>query len=294
MGDSVPADQIVPMVQTKPRAIPPRFPRLMIAFHKAQSASGSGVSRVLDRSVFLAMLRAMMLLAMALVMTLVLAGRSRAEGAPFTNQQLTEGFMRTVFGLEYRSWSWQPYLVKKYTGPVRFYVHNLAENDRRAVVHRFVLNLSKQIRGLQTMIEPSADSANFHIYIVDRVQYEGIVRKRIYDNPRADAPGRCLVRVLSGKRGITGSSAVIVSDEGEFLFRRCLVEEVLQGLGPMNDDESLEHSVFNDTSRHARFTPFDRYILNMLYDRRIKPGMNSDAALTVLPVVIRDTRKRLN
>ncbi len=101
------------------------------------------------------------------------------------------------------------------------------------------------------------------------------------------------MRVLSGKSGISGSAAVIVSDEGEFLFRRCLVEEVLQGLGPMNDDETLEHSVFNDTSHHARFTAFDRYILNMLYDQRIKPGMNSKAALDLLPIVIRDTRRNL-
>ena len=75
-------------------------------------------------------------------------------------------------------------------------------------------------------------------------------------------------------KGIKRSAAVIVSDEGEFLFKRCLVEELLQGLGPMNDDEDLIHSVFNDSSRHSRFTVFDQIILNMLYDPRIKPGMS--------------------
>lgn len=217
-----------------------------------------------------------------------------AEAPSFTNKELTDGFMRTVFGLEYRSWSWQPYLVKKYTAPVRFYVHNLAKRDRRSMVHRFVLDLSRKVEGLQTTITSSADTANFLIYVVDRRQYEETVKTKIYDNTRADAPGHCLVRVLSDKRGINGSAAVIVSDEGEFLFRRCLIEEVLQGLGPMNDDDTLEHSVFNDTSHHARFTAFDRYILNMLYNQHIKPGMNSAAALTVLPAVIRDTRQKLH
>lgn len=217
-----------------------------------------------------------------------------AEASTFTNKELTDGFMRTVFGLEYRSWSWQPYLVKKYTAPVRFFVHNLAERDRRSMVHRFVLDLPRKVEGLQTTVAQSAETANFLIYVVDRRQYEEIVKTMIYDDAEAHAPGHCLVRVLSDKRGIRGSAAVIVSDEGEFLFRRCLVEEVLQGLGPMNDDDTLEHSVFNDTSHHTRFTAFDRYILNMLYNQRITPGMNSDAALTVLPIVIRDTRQKLN
>ncbi|WP_205470652.1 DUF2927 domain-containing protein [Breoghania sp. L-A4] len=223
---------------------------------------------------------------------LVCAG-AQGHAGTFTNRELTEGFVRTVFGLEYRTWSWQPYLVKKYTGPVRFYVHNLSKANRLPMAHRFLLEIGNKIDGLQTTIARSAAQANFHVYIVDRPQYAETVQNHIYDDPSADAPGRCLVRVMSDKSGISRSAAVIVSDEGEFLFRRCLIEEVLQGLGPMNDDESLEHSVFNDSSRHARFTEFDRYILNMLYDSRIMPGMNAKAARDVLPAVIRDTRKRL-
>ncbi|MDN3718295.1 DUF2927 domain-containing protein [Roseibium salinum] len=101
------------------------------------------------------------------------------------------------------------------------------------------------------------------------------------------------MRVVSGGNGIKRSSAVIVSDEGEFLFKRCLVEEVLQGLGPMNDDESLTHSVFNDSSRHSRFTVFDQLILNMLYDPRIKPGMSIEQVKPILPLVVRDARNRV-
>lgn len=224
----------------------------------------------------------------------VLAGPSSAtETTTFSNEQLTEGFMRTVFGLEHRSWSWQPYLVKKYTGPVRFYVHNLAERNRLPVAHRFLLSLNAHVRGLQVSLAENPETANFQVYIVDREQYAEIVQTKVYGDPQADAPGECLVRVLSDHKGISASYAVVVSDEGEFLFRRCLVEEVLQGLGPMNDDDTLEHSVFNDRTRHARFTRFDRYILNMLYDERFKPGMKADEALKLLPVVIRDTRRHL-
>ena len=61
--------------------------------------------------------------------------------------------------------------------------------------------------------------------------------REVYRRPTSSfAPGKCLVRVVSTSAGIIRSDAVIVADEGDFLFRRCTVEEVLQGLGPVNDD----------------------------------------------------------
>ncbi|MEP4769109.1 MAG: DUF2927 domain-containing protein [Roseibium sp.] len=220
-------------------------------------------------------------------------GPARAANDTFSIEELLNGFEKTVFGLEYRSWSWRPYQVKKFTKPVRFYIHNLSSRDRRKTVKRFIREIDQRVRGLSTGFAVNPAEANFEIYVVDRRQYEPVVKTDVYKNPRARVPGRCLVRVVSGKKGIKRSSAVIVSDEGEFLFRRCLVEEVLQGLGPMNDDENLTHSVFNDSSRHSRFTVFDQIILNMLYDPRIKPGMSSKQTRDVLPLIVRDARNRV-
>jgi len=216
-----------------------------------------------------------------------------AANDSFSTEELLEGFEKTVFGLEYRSWSWRPYLVKKFTRPVFFYVHNLSSRDRMQTVRRFVREIDTRIDGLTTGVTDDPAQANFDVYVVDRAQYEDVVKKDIYKSERANVPGRCLVRVVSGRNGIKRSAAVIVSDEGEFLFKRCLVEELLQGLGPMNDDSGLTHSVFNDSSRHSRFTVFDQLILNMLYDPRIKPGMNMQQTRSILPLVVRDARQRV-
>lgn len=218
---------------------------------------------------------------------------ARAAEMSFSTEELIDGFEKTVFGLEYRSWSWRPYLVKKFTTPVRFYVHNLARRDRRQTVYRFVQDIGHRISNLKTGVVQNPQDANFEVYVVDRAQYETIVRNDIYKDQRAKVPGRCLVRVVSGAKGIKRSAAVIVSDEGEFLFKRCLVEEILQGLGPMNDDDHLTHSVFNDSSRHSRFTVFDQLILNMLYDPRIKPGMSIKQTRPLLALVARDARRHV-
>jgi hypothetical protein len=98
---------------------------------------------------------------------------------------------------------------------------------------------------------------------------------------------RCLVGVSTLAGRIKRSTAVIVADD-DFLFARCLVEEVLQGLGPMNDDESLARSVFNDTSRHAHFTDFDEALMNVLYHPLIRPGMRGSEVHKALPKVLHD------
>ncbi len=218
-------------------------------------------------------------------------GQGRAMTESFSTEEMIDGFMKTVFGLEYRTWSWQPYLVKKYTGQVRFYIHNLARKNRKPVITRFIQSLNNNIHGLKTTVVSNPEEANFHIYVVDRDQYRDVVRSDVYDDSKADVPGRCLVRVISDRHGISRSSAVIVSDEGDFLFRRCMVEEVLQGLGPMNDNETLVHSVFNDRSRHSRFTPFDKFILNMLYHQKIEPGMSPKQVEPLLPGIVRELRR---
>jgi Protein of unknown function (DUF2927) len=231
--------------------------------------------------------------ALLVILMIMTGSTARAANDSFSTVELLAGFEKTVFGLEYRSWSWRPYQVKKFTKPVKFYVYNFSRHDRRKTVHRFVREIGRRVGGLKTGITKDPAAANFKIYVVDRAQYEPVVRKDVYKNNRAKVPGRCLVRVVSGRKGIKQSAAVIVSDEGEFLFKRCLVEEILQGLGPMNDDESLTHSVFNDSSRHSRFTVFDQLILNMLYDPRIKPGMSQEQTKDILPLVVRDARRRV-
>jgi hypothetical protein len=212
----------------------------------------------------------------------------------FDQAALVDGFMRSVFGSEFSGWGWQANIVKKYTVPVRFYVDDRSGRRGTGEVVRFIRALPHRIAGLQASIVDQPGEANFRVFVVDRDAYRGVVAGEIYGQPSSGfAPGKCLVRVVSGLNGISRSDAVIVADEGDFLFRRCMVEEILQGLGPVNDDPVLAESVFNDTSTHARFTAFDRHILNMLYDPRIQPGMGRIQVRRLLPAVAADTLRRL-
>ncbi len=93
-------------------------------------------------------LRILLTCLLFLTASITLSSPSGANDS-FSTEELLEGFEKTVFGLEYRSWSWRPYLVKKFTTPVLFYVHNLSARDRTQTVHRFIKEIDNRIGGLR-------------------------------------------------------------------------------------------------------------------------------------------------
>jgi hypothetical protein len=216
-------------------------------------------------------------------------------GRAFSDAELIDGFMRTVFGSEYPSWGLQSGIVKKYTRPVHVYVDDRSATGRGPEVAAFVRSLPGLIRGLRVRLVADPRQANYRIFVIDRADYRRIVSREVYGLTASTyAPGKCLVRIVSSSAGISRSDAVIVADEGDFLFRRCMVEEVLQGLGPANDDDTLSESVFNDRSQHAEFTSFDRRILSMLYHPLVRAGMNRREAQQILPLVAAEISARLH
>lgn len=216
-----------------------------------------------------------------------------AAASRFRDSEVVDGFYKTVFGAEIGALSWgsQTRRVKKFVKPVKVWIDNRARKNRLRAVQRFVRSLPSRIDGLDLRLARNPREANFRVYIVDARDYQQTVREEIFNRDDIHVPGQCIVRVLSRRSGITRSDAVIVSDQGAALFRRCMVEEILQGLGPVNDDSSLRHSVFNDETGFDYFTRYDRMILNMLYHPDVKPGMTKRQLRSLTPDLVRHARK---
>jgi len=235
-------------------------------------------------------MRALISAATATLWLLSLSG----TGNSLTAEEIIEDFRKVVLGAEASSLPRNSAIVRKFAGPVRFYLHNRSSLDRQAEAERFILALPTIIRGLDVQIVEDRDRANFHLYIADRQDYRGLVEAEIYKRKLDRAPGRCFVAAVAKSGRIQRSTAIIISDEGESVFKRCLIEEVLQGLGPLNDASSAEDSLFNDRSTIDRLTEHDRLLLNILYDPRLKPGMRWRQARRVLPDVVAEAMARLS
>ena len=227
-------------------------------------------------------------LTFAAAMLIATTGIARA----YSDVELIDGFNKTVFGAEYSSPPGGSY-VHKFSGPVRFYVRSPAGEAAKAKVQTFIMSLSSLIYGLDVQLVRRESEANFVVHIVRRKEYSATVRQQIYKDENVQVLGRCMVRSRFSSAGISRSDAVIVADEGANLLSRCMTEEILQGLGPLNDDRSLKASMFNDTSRYTSFRRFDRFILNMLYDSRIKNGATPAEVAPLMPAVLQSARRRI-
>jgi hypothetical protein len=89
---------------------------------------------------------------------------------------------------------------------------------------------------------------------------------------------------------IANAEVILVADAGDFVFYDCAYEELLQALGPINDDSSVRWSMFNDKVHLGFFGVYDQYILNVLYHPRIRPGMTRADVEALYEKIKRDDR----
>ena len=83
---------------------------------------------------------------------------------------------------------------------------------------------------------------------------------------------------------------ILPVDAGDFTFYDCAYEELLQALGAINDDRTVPWTMFNDEVQMGFFDVYDQYLLNILYDPRIRPGMTRDEVNVLLPEVLSTAR----
>lgn len=221
-----------------------------------------------------------------------IAARQKTEKKSFTDSEIVEGFMKTAFGAEYHL-AGRVDRIRKYEVPVRVFADGRA--DRKAQIAKIVADIAARVRHLDIAMVDDNDDANVLVKLVrDRDLYRTIAT--FYGNARAKEIKTTLdPQCLSGFRKnekfeIEHSDVILTVDNGDFVFLDCAYEELLQSLGPINDTASVPWTMFNDNVSMGYFGVYDQYLLNLLYDPRIKAGMTVQEVRTVLPAVLADVR----
>jgi hypothetical protein len=224
-----------------------------------------------------------------------IAKRRAAEQKTFTDAQIAEGFYKLTLGSELQL-AGRSDRIRKYEGPVRVFVDNRGKPDRSKQVAAVLADIQKRIEHLDLASVSSREAANFNVTLVRDRELDKTIRER-FGKQRASRIMKSLdPQCLSSFRRdadfrIVGSEAILVTDAGDFVFYDCAYEEILQALGPINDDPSVRWSMFNDKVQFGFFSLYDQYILNLLYHPRIRAGMTRAAAAAVFPEVLRDVRR---
>jgi hypothetical protein len=222
-----------------------------------------------------------------------IAQRQRTEKKSFTDSEIVEGFLKTAFGAEYHL-AGRVDRIRKYDGPVRVFADS-PRADRKAQLSKIVADIAARVQHLDIAMVDDVDDANVQVKLVRDRDLQRTI-STFYGSQRAKEIRSSLdPQCLSGFRKnekfeIEHSDVILTIDNGDFVFYDCAYEELLQSLGPINDTESVPWTMFNDNVSMGYFDVYDQYLMNLLYDPRIRPGMTVQEVQAVLPDVLADVR----
>jgi hypothetical protein len=236
---------------------------------------------------------ALLSLAPAMAEIPAVAARQRAERKIFTDAEIIDGFLKTAFGAEYHL-AGRVDRIRKFNMPVRVFADG-NRADRKAQLAKVVADIAQRVQHLDIAMVEKSEEANVSVKLVrDRDLYRTMTvyyGKERAREIKSSLDPQCLSGFRKNERfEIERSDVILTVDSGDFVFLDCAYEELLQSLGPINDTGSVPWTMFNDKVSMGFFDIYDQYILNLLYDPRIKAGMTVGEVNAVLPEVLADVR----
>lgn len=226
-------------------------------------------------------------------------GRRAAERRDFTDDEIKDGFFKIAFRAELqvgpRSEGPANERIRKFDEPIRIFIDGKAHPDRSAEIFEIVADIRRHVDHLDVAVTSDRANSNFLVSLVADREMAATIRAR-YGSNRASEIERslspqCLSGIGKDKRfRIRRAEVILPVDAGDFTFYDCAYEELLQGLGAINDDASVPWTMFNDDVQMGFFDTYDQYLLNILYDPRIRPGMTKEEVDRLLPDVLATAR----
>jgi Protein of unknown function (DUF2927) len=219
-----------------------------------------------------------------------ISSRRAAERTSFTDDEIKDGFYKIALRAELQ-FDRRAERIRKFDEPVRVFVVNRGAPDRRAEIAKIVADIHARVQHLDLAMTDDREAANLVVTLVYKRDLGQTIRSS-YGRERAKQIQRSLdPQCLSGigkdqSYRIRRAEAILPVDDGEFSFYNCAYEELLQALGLVNDDSSVPWTMFNDAVQMGFFDVYDEYLVNILYDQRIRPGMTKRELDRVLPEVL--------
>jgi hypothetical protein len=217
-----------------------------------------------------------------------------AQRTQFSDAEIIDGFLKTTLGSELQRGE-TAYRIRKYEGPVRVFIDNRGRPDRSRQAAHIVLDIARKIEHIDLALTADRSEAKVVITLVAERAFAQTLRKYFGAEQARKIQRKLEPQCLAGfakdeSFRIKRSDVILVSDVTDFIFYDCGYEEILQSLGPINDNDTVLWSMFNDDVSLGYFGIYDQLLLNLLYHPRIKAGMTRDEAMAVLPEILLEVR----
>lgn len=219
---------------------------------------------------------------------------------PYTAAMLARNFERIAFNSEYstigdrRISQERAVNLTRWEKPVRFSItfgDQVPKDSRQKDRQTFSRYVTRLARHTGHPISETTSGGNFNVFILTEDERRGFGA-----GLRAAIPGispsdqreitglrrdtQCVVLAVDrdDDNRIERAVAVIRAELPDLMRAACIHEELAQGLGLPNDSPVARPSIFNDSDEFGLLTSHDELLLQMLYDKRLQPGMTADEA----------------
>jgi hypothetical protein len=223
------------------------------------------------------------------------APQSSLDGAPpqytrFTAEEISRGFLALAFGSDLRIGP-RPSGIRRFEHPIQAHVISTGSVDRSNAMARVIEEYARAVPDLQLSLTPYASSGDIELRLIDEKDFQSALQEafgtKVTRTFVARTDPQCMTSVKSTAGGeILHSISFIIVDKGDNVFRDCAYHELLHAFGLSNHDQRNHWTTLNQKRMVGYLTAYDRILLTLLYDPRIKPGMTVPQARAVLPRII--------
>ena len=219
------------------------------------------------------------------------------KGAPpqytrFSTAELMRGFLALSFGSDLRI-GVAPRGIRRFDRPIRVTVSASGSLDRTAAMRRVLEEYAAKVPNLHLSVVAGPAPADIEVRLIDEKDFSAALTaefgaKTAKTFVRRTNP-QCMTSVKSGADGvIVRAVSFVIVDKGDDVFFDCAYHELLHAFGLSNHDPHNAWTTLNQKRMVGYLTVYDRALLTMLYDPRIKPGMTAGQARSLLPRLIND------
>ena len=218
-----------------------------------------------------------------LLLTLILVTQTsfaRSESAPSVDQ-----FIEIALGQEYAEGNTH---LRRWEAPVR------VELRASAALPPAVTGLIDELLALLNdatdhPIERVSEAGNVRLYFVSQRDAKTTWRKIAAGEFPVDA--LCAAQIKTSSSGVITAGIILIpadraAQQGRLLS--CVVEELTQITGLVNDSDRVFPSIFNDRSTNQMLTPMDWLMLRALYRPELQAGMSEAQVRQVVDQLLKE------
>ncbi len=213
--------------------------------------------------------------------------------ASFREADLRQGFFRLAFGSDMQSFNEPTARLHKFDRPVGIFIATDPPANAAAKVYRWAIDdFIRQMPELRARIVDQSSPPDILVRIVPPETFKSVLTASLGEalaRPfiRLTNP-RCTTRLRIRDDGVILRADIFIPasrDPGAILD--CAYHESLHAFGLMNHADDLRWTSLSQSRRSSSLSGYDRALLQVLYDPRLRAGMTAAEVERLWPQIVK-------